>query len=104
MDKRVRTGRGAPLQRVMAEPVSDPAEQAALDEERRRQPGPTSSLAGLYGQLTPEDQLAFLIRMAAQLSPEAQLAFLEQLASLLPTDVARQLEEELRGLLAKCSN
>jgi hypothetical protein len=33
----------APLQRVIAEPITDPAEQAALDKVRRRQKRKASS-------------------------------------------------------------
>src|SRR5207302_1334441 len=100
----------ARLQKVVAEAVTDPTEQAELDEQRNcrsnvvhtlgtvrssEQETP-SPLVELCQQLPAEDRPSLLTRMAAELPPEEQLDLLEQVASGLPVDVARKLEEELR--------
>src|SRR5437016_1066459 len=101
----------APLQRVVAETVTDPAELAAMDEWRLRQREATSAVrlrengrmkAGpsrvlkLCRRLPAEERLALLTRLAAQLPADAQLDCLAQLLADLPTDLLRQLEGELR--------
>jgi hypothetical protein len=115
MEEKSRRYRLAPLQKVLAEPVTDPAEQVELDEQRHREPNVArtrgtvrssetaapSAVAELCRQLPAEDRSSLLVRMAALLSPEAQLDLIEQLATGFPADIARQLEEELRARLAK---
>ena len=109
MEEKLRRRRIAPLRKVQAEVVTDPAEQAEFDEERRRQPnvaltlGAAASLAivELCRQLPTEERSSLLRQMAAGLSPEAQLDLLEELAADLPADLARRLEEQLRARLAK---
>jgi hypothetical protein len=115
MEKKSPRAGVASLRKVLAEPVTDPKEQAELDEQRNRQPGSdrrqmkgnstapqtSSPLVELCRQLPPEERPAVLMRMAAGLAPEGQVDLLEQLASGLPAEVARQWEEELRARLAK---
>jgi len=40
----------APLQRVVAEPITDPAEQAALDRLRKREKGRSPAQKGKMGR------------------------------------------------------
>jgi hypothetical protein len=115
MDKQSRRIRIGRLQKVRAEPVTDPAEQAELDAQRHRLPNgfrtpevvPSSELAtpsvlaDLCRRLPPGDWPPLLMRMASGLPPEEQMELLEQLAAQLPADVARRLEEELQGRLAE---
>lgn len=106
----------APLQRLVGETVTDPAELAAMDEWRRRQRAAASAVrpgengrmkAGpsrvlkLCRRLPAEERLALVTRLAARLPAEAQLDCLAPLLAGLPTDLLRQLEEELRPHQAK---
>ncbi|MBI1916272.1 MAG: hypothetical protein HYS12_16310 [Planctomycetes bacterium] len=114
MAKKSSPVRIAPLQKVVAESVTDPSEQAALDQQRRqRQKGvrtrggnrtPTrasSPVLELFRQLPAEERPSLLVQVAASLSPEEQLEMLEALTARLPADAARKLEEELRAHLLK---
>jgi hypothetical protein len=114
MEKKSRPVRLAPLQRVVAEPVTDPSEQTALDEQRHRQdngvntrgrvgppqPEGPSPVVELCRQLSEEELPIWVMRMARMaadvLSTQGQLELLEELVTRLPADAARQLEEELR--------
>jgi len=117
MTKKSPPFRIAPLQKVVAEPVTDLAEQANLDQQRGRRskairtrggnhiPEPVPSpVFTLCQQLPAEDRPALLMQVASLLSPEEQLDLLEQLTAQLPAGVARQLEEELRTRLAQRSS
>src|SRR2546421_12208432 len=109
MVKKSHPVRIAPLQKVVAEPVTDPSEQAALDRQRRRRQGVrtrtpkrvSSSVFELFRQLPAAERPLLLGQVAASLSPEEQLGLLEDLTARLPPDVARKLEEELRARLLK---
>ena len=105
----------APLQRIVAETVTHPAELAAMEEWLRRQRRTTSAVrpgengrmkAGpsrvlkLCRRLPAAERLALLTRLAAQLPAEAQLDCLAQLLAGLSPDRLRQLEEELPRRLA----
>ena len=82
--------RVVPLQRVTAEPINDPAERAALDEQRRRarqesdtvpetgttQPVMASRLLELSRQLPAEERSALLARLGAALPAEQQCELL----------------------------
>jgi hypothetical protein len=104
----------APLRRLAAEPVTDPAEQAALDEQRKRQQGagprsltrggaggPAARVLDLCRQLPAEDWLPLLSRLAAQLSPDQRLELLAHLLSHLPPDALRQVEGELQDRVGR---
>lgn len=115
MDEKSRRYRFGPLRKVVAEPVTDPAEQADLDKQLSREPDGArtrgtirrsdtdgvSAVMELCRRLPADDRPALLMQMAAALSPEEQLDLLEQLAGGLPPDFTRQLEEELRARLAR---
>jgi hypothetical protein len=111
-----------PLQKAIAEPITDPAEQAALDEKRRRHrkaapaAGPRkrrptreakeTAVAGLLRlarQLAPEDRRMLLTKLAAQLPPDAELELLGQALVQLPLDALDRLAEELRARIGPCS-
>src|SRR3954469_17866081 len=91
----------APLQRIVGETVTDPAEIAAMEEWLRRQRQANSAArAGANGRmkagasrvlklcrrLPAEERLALLIRLAAAISTEAQLDCLAQLLADLSPD------------------
>ncbi len=105
----------APLQRVVAEPITDPAERAVLDAARKRQQedSPVVRVRGngrrkaapsrvleLCRRLPEPERRALLTRLAAQ-APEAQLECLAHLLAVLPPDLLRQLEKDLRPRLAQ---
>src|SRR4051812_27659298 len=89
----------APLQRVVAEPITDSAELAALEACRKQQQterdagrtrangrlkaGPARVLA-LCRRLSAKERPALLARWAERLSPEAQLDWLAPLLAALP--------------------
>jgi hypothetical protein len=104
----------APLQRVVAEPITDPAEQATLDACRKQQQGGSSAgrlrtngrlkagparVLELCRRLPAQERPALLARLASQLDPEVQLECLAPLLAALPPALLRQLEEELRPRL-----
>src|SRR5690349_11962405 len=85
----------APLQRVVAEPITDPAEQATLDEQRQRtraesgthptESAEISASSGIAGrvldlsrQLSAAERCSLLARLGAELSAEQQLELLAQ--------------------------
>jgi hypothetical protein len=117
MEKKSPRPRIAPLRKVQAELVTDPAEQAELDQQRNRQPDVVrtrgsvrlsepespSPVVELSRKLPAEERQSLIMRMVAGLSPEMQFHLLEQLAAQLPADVVRQLEEELQARLVKAS-
>lgn len=105
----------APLQRVVAEPITDPAERAALDEacKRPQEDAPVVRVRGigrknsassrvleLCRRLPELERSALLMRLATR-TPEAQLECLAHLLAVLPPDLLRQLEEDLRPRLAQ---
>jgi hypothetical protein len=101
----------APLQRVVAEPITEAAEQAALDEQRRRLrdedqgDAPRSKAAArvlsLCRQLSAKERLALLTQLASQVSSDRQLELLERLLIRLPPQDLQQLEEKVTPRLHK---
>src|SRR5262249_17306199 len=107
----------SPLQRIVAEDITDPAERAALDEarnqHRRREarqaqlrgevemPKRLSRILDLCRQLPECERAGLLARLAAQLSPDEQLEVLADVLLRLATEALRQLEDELRSHIAK---
>jgi hypothetical protein len=89
----------APLQRVRAEPVTDLAEQAALDEVRRRKRSVAAGLVSLYRQLPLEERASLIARLAAEVPEDTQVELLAELAAQLPPGVLPALEEELQTRL-----
>src|SRR4051812_14409108 len=103
--------RVAPLQRVVAEPITDPAEQAALDEQRRRvrngQPQPSEDASGatppasasrlleLSRQLPAAERGALLARLGAELPAEQQLELLARVLARLAPEALHPLAGEL---------
>lgn len=93
----------APLQKVAAEPVTDPTELAALDEQRKqrqkkvhtfRRRGTTKPIMttilqvhDLCRQLAAEDKALLVTRLAAELSLDQQRELVEDLLAQLPADV-----------------
>jgi hypothetical protein len=111
----------APLQRVVAEEITDPAEQQALDELRRRlrqdaQPTPASGsipilpsvlvsrVVALCRQLPAAERGPLLARLGAELSAEQQDALLAQVVAQLPAAALQPLEGELSTRLGKCAS
>jgi hypothetical protein len=104
--------RVAPLQRVVAEPITDPAEQAALDVQRRRArdnglllptedgtatppPAAASRLLELSRRLPAEQRVALLARVSAALPVEQQFMILAQALAPLVSECLHALEGEL---------
>jgi hypothetical protein len=101
----------APLQRVVAEPITDPAEQAAIDELRRRLRDENEAVVRhevgaplakgaarvlhLCRQLPAKERLALLTQLTSQLSSDGQLELLERLLVRLPPKALKRLEEEI---------
>jgi hypothetical protein len=90
----------APLQRLAAEPITDPAEQAALDEQRKRSAERRPAVRTRGGAPSP-DSITFteLVDLVQQLPVDDRLLLVEHLLGQLPTDALRHLEEQLRGQL-----
>jgi hypothetical protein len=111
----------APLQRVVAEEITDPAEQQALDELRRRLQqeaqampalgsNPTlpsvlaSRVVDLCRQLPAAERGPLLARLGAELSADQQGALLAQVVAQLPAAALQPLEGELCARLGKCAS
>ena len=118
MAKNTSPPRVAQLQRVVAEPITDPAEQAALDEQRRRargndeplseengasatQPGAAPRLLELSRQLSKEEQGALFARLGAELPTERRFELLARVLGQLPPENLRLLEGELTARLGQ---
>lgn len=100
----------APLQEFTLEPVTDAAEQAALDHKLREgreavvrarggaapKKATPSKVQELYKQLPGHARLELMTRLAAELSSDEQRKLVEQLLSQFPPDALQQLEEWLR--------
>jgi DNA-directed RNA polymerase specialized sigma24 family protein len=110
--------RVAPLQKVVAEPIIDPAEQSALDELRRREqaaaeppltpatangpePGVATRALQLAQQLSARERALLLAELATGLPPERQLELLARVLSHLSPEVLPALEEELAARLGR---
>jgi hypothetical protein len=108
----------APLQRVKGEPITDPAEQAAIDELRRRHrradspvrtggrvrkasEAPADGALDLCRQLPAEDMLPLLTQVAAQLPADEQVGLLERWVAALSPHALQKLEEALHARLGK---
>jgi hypothetical protein len=89
----------APLQKVKAVPITDPAEQAAIDEIRRRTRQVAAGLVRLYRQLPEGERAPLIARLASELTDDAQLELVAELAAKLPAAVLPALEEELQARL-----
>src|SRR5712692_1579336 len=106
--------RMAPLQEFVLEPITDPAKQSALDEQRRQgeqivpapcsrgaititTPATGSQLLDLTHYLPPEEKFLLTTQMLAQLSPEKQLQLLHWLVARLPLDALQRAVKESRG-------
>jgi hypothetical protein len=89
-----------PLQRLAAEPITDSAEQAALDEQRKRSAEERSAVRTRAGAPRP-DSVTFteLVDLVQQLPLDDQLLLAEHLLGQLPADALRHLQEQLRGRL-----
>src|SRR5262249_11738850 len=104
-----------PLQRVVAESITDPAEQAAIDAQRRRlraeqqavgRPTPDTPLSKgsaqvlqMAKQLSTKERLALLTQLTSQLNSDGQLELLERLLVRLPLKTRKRLEEEIGSQL-----
>src|SRR5258708_33787 len=99
--------RMAPLQELTVEPITDPAEIAALNEKLKRRneaafsvrtrgatgaPNKTTlvDVLDLARQLTPEQRLPLAMQWMAQLSSDERLELIERLVAQLPADVQRR--------------
>jgi hypothetical protein len=98
----------APLQRIVAEPITDADEQARLDLVRRRQVAGRADLKCGLGRvlkklqgLAERDRVSLLGRLAARLPAPAQLDCLAQMLAAVPPEVLRELEQELSPRLAR---
>jgi len=109
------------LQRVVAEAITDPAEQAALDEQRRRarqngelfstenqsaalQTVTASPLLGLARQLPTAERASLLARLGAELSEEQQIELLARVLSQLSPEALHPVEEEVTARFGGRSN
>src|SRR4051794_2417005 len=93
-----------PLQRVVAQPVTDPAELAAIEEmrKRQRQDVPAVRTRGSArvrgaGSTASGHEPGDLEALAATLSADELLAALERLVDRLGPDALRRLEERVRN-------
>src|SRR5215813_7329769 len=91
----------APLRRLAAEPITDPAEQAALDAQRKRAAEAPPAVRTRGGAPRP-DSVTFteLVDLVRQLPADDQALLAEYLVGQLPADALRRLEEHLRGRLS----
>jgi hypothetical protein len=113
--------RVAPLQRVVAEPITDPAELAALDEQRRRarengevgatesasaapQSGIAARVVDLWRQLSPAERGSLLARLGGELPTEQQMELLAQVLAQLGPESLPLLEGELTARLGARSD
>jgi len=102
----------APLQRVVAEPILDTAEQAALDEQRKENKkvaytvGPqddgqrmtaASAVLELGRRLPAEEMPSFLAQLMFQFSSDGQLQLLNHLVAQLHPEVLLHLEQALHA-------
>ena len=104
MEKKAFLPRIAALQRVVAEPITDPDEQAALDKLRTppeavgvRAPCPATNEEALRLclQMPAEERLPLVMEMTALLSTDERLELLDRLLAELPPDALRHLEPRL---------
>jgi hypothetical protein len=87
----------APLRRLTAEPITDPAEQAALDELRK---GPAERpRVRTRGGVANKVRFSEFLDLIHALSAEDQLQLAEKLVALLPADALQVLEAQLRSRL-----
>jgi hypothetical protein len=107
--KRIRV---APLRELKVEPVTDPAELAALEERRKRNDASARTRGGaggtvsielphLFQDLAEPNRLPTLMQMVAQLSPQERQQLAESLVAGLPADALASLREQLRMLPAQ---
>ncbi len=114
MTERLTPLRIAPLQRITAQPVTDPGQLAAMDEMRARQREETDSLGSLGAPNLPEerarvlelclaeherladvDRPAFMAQFIGWLSAGQRLELLEWLITALSQDAFEQLKTQL---------
>jgi hypothetical protein len=116
----IATSRIAPLRRIVAEPVTDPAERALLaklDKQGRENalngqasaegPEPTEMIwrvIGLARQMSAADAGWLVTQVAGQLPTEEILGWTEQLLHYLSRDALVQLEKQLAERLAARSH
>jgi hypothetical protein len=88
----------APLRRFTAEPITDPAEQARLDELRKRS---AEGRPGLPARGGSSNGIPFaeVLELIDQLPADDQLLLAEHLVVHLPADVLQRLEDQLRARL-----
>jgi hypothetical protein len=102
MTTKANSFRIAPLQRLAAEPITDPNEQAALDEQRRSSrgvvpmPEVSPPVLELWQKTSAANRHALLTELAAHLSSEQQLDLLGWLTNQVPSDVLAQLVGQWR--------
>jgi hypothetical protein len=90
----------APLQRLAAEPITDPDEQAALDEQRKRSAEGRPSVRTRGGVQGPNNvTFSELLDLVQPLPAEDQLLLAEHLLGQLPADALPRLEDQLRARL-----
>src|SRR5262249_35183223 len=106
--------RVAPLQKLKVREITDPAEQAALDERLKR--SEEASASGHVGEssfgtgmplavlelcrhLSAEERLLVANGLTEQLSLDQRMELLELLRTQLPPEALRQFEERLHGNL-----
>ncbi len=100
--------RMAPLQEFTLEPVTDPAERAALERKLREsvvvrakeadasRPETLATVQQLCQELPGQARLELIKRLAAELSSDEQRQLVKQLLSRLPPDARQQQEEQPR--------
>jgi hypothetical protein len=108
MSKHSYSGPVAPLQWIVLEPITDPIELAAIDEQRRRNRELRAGGEWIHEETTrtPEngtsgsDLVALFDEFTVALSANQLLTLGKILIDRLPPAEARQLEQRLRDKLA----
>lgn len=86
-----------PFKRVVAQRITDPAELAALAEERRRYKQTAAGQIGLEEVI--DAPLPLLAQYIVELEAEGRQVFLNELAARLPADLVAPLIDALRARL-----
>jgi hypothetical protein len=109
--KTSKPNRTAPLQKFRVRPITDPAEQAALDERLKRSEEACASKRAAEGpsrkgmplavlelcqHLSAEERLLVTTGLAEQLPLEQRMGLLELLTTQLPPEARDEFEEHFR--------
>ncbi len=85
----------APLQKLVVRPITDPAEQEALDRRLKESEQSTSSPGGDESEPDDGPATSAILELVETLNPEQRLELVAQLAARLRPDQRVQLLEGL---------